>query len=222
MFVFFTQVWCVLEACYTAPACPLVGGPAALCLAWRYVTLTTAPRGVAAQTAAITMMCASAVCNCELSPSSYIILIVVIHSPLGRITHANTLAKKWSKHRALLSVYGPIFHWNHFQLFIFSSRTSLVLPRTTNYPKKLQCGQFWRPAKAAALYLADICQGTNTWLSPAWQRDQSLVWHHTEGWFPELQNFKPIFQKVEQAKQVQVNFPPFCSVKWQARHTYRC
>lgn len=60
-----TQGWCVLEACYTAPACPLVGGPVVLCLAWKCVTLMTVPRGVAARTAAIMMMCASAACNCE-------------------------------------------------------------------------------------------------------------------------------------------------------------
>lgn len=63
-----TQGWCVLEACYTALARRLAGGPVALCLAQRRVTLTTAPRGVAVQTAATMTTCASAVCNCKTLP----------------------------------------------------------------------------------------------------------------------------------------------------------
>lgn len=121
-FVVFAQVWCVLEACCTAPACPLVGGPAVLCLAWRYATLTTAPRGVAAQTAAITMMCASAVCNCELSPSSYIILIVVIHSLLSRITHANMLAKNGPNTRRYCQFTLPFFTGTIFSSAFFRLR----------------------------------------------------------------------------------------------------
>lgn len=69
--------------------------------------------------------------------------------------------KKRSKHKELLSVHGPICQWNYFQLRIFLSQTSLVLPRATNHsPKKLHCGQIWRSAKAVAWYPVDDRQGT--------------------------------------------------------------
>lgn len=160
-------MWCVWEACCTAPACPLVGGPAALCLAWRYVTLTTVPRGVAAQTAAIMMTCASAVCNCESSPSSYIILIVVIHSPLGRIRHANTLAQKNGPNTGRCCQFMvPFFTGTIFSFSFFHPRLHCCCLAKPFFQKKkkknLHCDQFWRPAKAAALHLADVCQGTDT------------------------------------------------------------
>lgn len=146
LFFIFTQVWCVLEACCTAPACPLVGGPAALCLAWRRVTLTTVPRGVAAQTAAITMMCASAVCNCESSPSSYIILIVVIHCLLSRITHANMLANNGPNTRRYCQFMVPFFTGT-----IFGSTFFLSASHKQIIPKNFTAVSFWRSLKAAAL-----------------------------------------------------------------------
>lgn len=81
--------------------------------------------------------------------------------------------------------------WSHFSLFsalhFFSfSDFTRAASHSQSSLKKLHCGQFWPSAKAAAWYLADICQGTDTWLSPAWERNQSLVWHHTDCWSPEL------------------------------------
>lgn len=64
-----TQEWCVLGECCTTPACPSVAGRVGPCPAWRHVTLTTVPRGVAVQRTVTMMMCASDVCACETPPA---------------------------------------------------------------------------------------------------------------------------------------------------------
>lgn len=129
------------------------------CLAWRYVTLTTVPRGVAAQTAAITMMCASAVCNCESSPSSYIILIVVIHSLISRITHANMLATNGLSTRPYCQFIVPFFTGTIFSsVFFFCLRlhsccvAQPIIPKNFTVvrpgdPLKLRLSALWTFAR---------------------------------------------------------------------------
>lgn len=209
---FFTQVWCVLEACYTAPACPLVGGPAVLCLAWRYVTLTTAPRGVAAQMTAITMMCASAVCNCELSPSSYIILIVVIHSPLGRITHANKLAKNGPNTGCYCQFMVPFFTGTIFSSSVFHPGLHWCCLTQPIILKNFNAVSFGVPLKLRLCTLRIFARGQTPDCHQPGKGIRALC-DITQRADSQNCVFKPIFQKVEQAKQVQVNFSPFCSVK---------